>query len=123
MDVWAVQKIFGTSQSFKLTILLLSLLVVSLVCNAWQYRLIKDERQHRIAIEIKKAECDTVEAEQTQVRREKKAKEIAANERMQQLYREIENLTELSGRLLIQPISQPTSPNVISSLDVTDDSP
>jgi hypothetical protein len=123
MNIWGLRKFDRLCQSSVRTILLLSVLAISLLCNAWQYRLIKAERGQTIVAERMKAERDAAEADERRLRRVKQTKESAATERLQQLYREIENLSEMNGRLLAEPLPQPTSPNVISSLKATDGQP
>ena len=77
-------------------------------------RLLRNER---------KSTRDVAEVARTQARREKKAEEAAANERMQQLYREIDNLSQISDRLLTQPMRQPKSPSTINGLEAADGLP
>jgi hypothetical protein len=123
MDVQEARKFFVSHRSSVLVILLVILVVISLTWNVRQYRLIKRERQRTIATERAKAEREATEAARTQARREKKADEAAANQRMQQLYREIDNLSQISDRLLTEPVRQPKVPSTVDSLEGADGSP
>ena len=123
MDVQEARKFFVRHWSLVLVILLVILVVISLTWNVRQYRLIKRERERTIATERAKAERDAAEAARTQVRREKKADEAAANQRMQQLYREIDNLSQISDRLLTEPVRQPKVPSTVDSLEGADGPP
>jgi flagellar biosynthesis/type III secretory pathway M-ring protein FliF/YscJ len=117
MDVQEARKFFVRHWSSVLVILLVILVVISLTWNVRQYRLIKRERERTIATERAKAEREAAEAARTQTRREKKADEAAANQRMQQLYREIDNLSQISDRLLTEPVRQPKVPSTVDSLE------
>jgi uncharacterized membrane protein (DUF106 family) len=123
MDVQEARKFFVRHWSSVLVILLVILVIISLTWNVRQYRLIKHERQHTIATERAKAEREAMEAARTQAWREKKANEAAANQRMQQLYREIDNLSQISDRLLTEPVRQPKVPSTVDSLEGADGSP
>jgi Tfp pilus assembly protein PilX len=123
MDVQEARKFFVRHWSSVLVILLAILVVVSLTWNVRQYRLIKRERERTIAMEHVKAERQAAEAARTQARREKKADEAAANQRMQQLYREIDNLSQISDRLLTEPVRQPKVPSTVDNLEGADGSP
>jgi F0F1-type ATP synthase membrane subunit b/b' len=123
MDVREARKFRLASRYLVLIIPLLVVLVVSIIWNVRQYRLIEYERQRSLATEREKAERDATELARTQARREKKAEEAAANQRMQELYREIDNLSQISDRLLTQPVRQPKSPSTISRLEAADGPP
>jgi F0F1-type ATP synthase membrane subunit b/b' len=123
MDVRGARKFRLASRYLVLIIPLLVVLVVSIIWNVRQYRLIEYERQRSLATEREKAERDATELARTQARREKKAEEAAANQRMQELYREIDNLSQISDRLLTQPVRQPKSPSTISRLEAADGPP
>ena len=123
MDVQEARKFFVRHWSSVLVILLVILVVISLTWNVRQFRLIKRERERTIATERAKAERDAAEAARTQARREKKADEAAANQRMQQLYREIDNLSQISDRLLTEPVRQPKVPSKVDSLERADGPP
>ena len=123
MDVQEARKFFVRYWSIVLVILLVMLVVISLTWNVRQYRLIKRERERTIATERAKAEREAAEAARTRARREKKADEAAANQRMQQLYREIDNLSQISDRLLTEPVKQPKVRSTVDSLEGADGSP
>ena len=123
MDVQEARKFFVRHWSSVLVILLVVLVVISLTWNVRQYRFIKRERQRTIATERAKSEREASEAARTQAAREKKADEAAANQRVQQLYREIDNLSQISDRLLTEPVRQPKVPITVDSLEGADGSP
>jgi flagellar biosynthesis/type III secretory pathway M-ring protein FliF/YscJ len=124
MDVQGAGKFRDAIRIRLVTVLLVLLVVVSLIWNVRQYRLIERERQRTTAMERAKAEEEaTDERAQAQGRREKKAEEAAANQRMQQLYREIDNLSQISDRLLAQPVRQPRSPSPVDSLGTAEAHP
>jgi uncharacterized membrane protein YcjF (UPF0283 family) len=123
MDVQEARKFFVRHWSSVLVILLIILVVISLTWNVRQYRLIKRERQRTIATERAKAEHEATAAARTQAWREKKANEAAANQRMQQLYREIDNLSQISDRLLTEPVRQPKVPSTRDNLEGADGLP
>jgi len=115
MDVQEARKFFVRHWSSVLVILLVMLVVISLTWNVRQYRFIKRERQRTIATERAKSEREASEAARTQAAREKKADEAAANQRM--------NLSQISDRLLTEPVRQPTVPSTVGSLEGADGSP
>jgi hypothetical protein len=123
MDIRGAGKFHVASRSSVLITLLFILVVVSLIWNVRQNRLIEHARQQRIATERAKAEQAATEAARAQVWREKKAAEAAAIERMQQLYREIDNLSQISERLVAQPMRQSTAPSTTSSREAAEGSP
>ncbi len=110
-------------RSILLVLLLLSVLIISLIWNVQQYQLINDKHRHKIASEQEKAALDMASAARIQAQREKRAKEAVANKRMEELYREIDNLSQLGSQLLAQPIREPKSPTDLSSLEAPDDAP
>ncbi len=123
MDVQEARKFFVRHWSSVLVILLVMLVVISLTWNVRQYRFIKRERQRTIATERAKSEREASEAARTRGSAEKKADEAAANQRVQQLYREIDNLSQISDRLLTEPVRQPKVPSTVDSLEGADGSP
>lgn len=123
MNVQGIWKFAVARQSILLVVTLLSLLVISLMWNVRQYQVIDDERRHKIATERQKAALDVADAAPIQAQRLKQAKEAAANKRMEELYHEIDNLSQLSSQLLAQPKREPTSPADLSSLEAPDDAP
>ena len=123
MDIRGAGKFHVASRSWVLIILLFILVVVSLIWNVRQNRLLERARQQRIATERAKAEQAVTEATRAQAWREKKAEEAASIERTQQLYREIEHLSEISEQLLAQPMRQSNAPGTPSSLKAAEVSP
>jgi hypothetical protein len=123
MNVRGAWKFRVARQSLVPIIPLLVLLLVSLIGNVRQYRLIEYERSLALAVERERAEQAALEAARTQAHREKRAKENAVNQRMEQLYRELDNLSQMSGRLLTQPVPQLKVPSTINSLEAADGPP
>jgi hypothetical protein len=102
---------------------LLVLLVVSVIWNVWQYRLIEHARQRVLTTEREKAQQVATEAARIQARRAKETENAASKERMQQLYHEIDNLSQMSERLLAQPVQQPASQRMTDSPEAADGPP
>jgi hypothetical protein len=123
MDVPRARRFRIVGRSSVLIFLLLILLVVSVVWNVWQYRLIEHARQRMLVTAREKAKQDATEEARIQARRAKEAENAAANERMQQLYREVDNLTQMSERLLAQPVQQPPSQRISNSPETADGLP
>jgi hypothetical protein len=123
MDVRGAWRFRVASRSLVQIIPLLVLLVLSLIWNVRQYRLIEYERQRALTTEREKAKQDAAEVARAQARRQKKAEEATANQRMQQLYRELDNLSQISDRLLTQPVRQPKSPSAVDGLEAGDGPP
>jgi hypothetical protein len=123
MDVRGAWRFRVASRSLVQIIPLLVLLVLSLIWNVRQYRLIEYERQRALTTEREKAKQDAAEVARAQARRQKKAEEATANQRMQQLYRELDNLSQISDRLLTQPVQQPKSPSAVDGLEAGDGPP
>jgi hypothetical protein len=115
MDALRARRLPVTSRSLMLIIPILILLVLSVIWNVWQYRLVKQARQLALATEREKAQQVATEAAHIEARRKKKAEDAAALQRTQQLYREIENLSQLSDQLSdqlhAQPVQQLTPPS------------
>jgi hypothetical protein len=111
MDALRARRFPVTSRSLMLIIPILILLVLSVIWNVWQYRLVKQAQQLALATERAKAQQVATEAAHIEARRKKKAEDAAALQRTQQLYREIENLSQLSDQLYAQPVQQLTPPS------------
>jgi hypothetical protein len=115
MDALRARRLPVTSRSLMLIIPILILLVLSVIWNVWQYRLVKQARQLALATEREKAQQVATEAAHIEAWRKKKAEDAAALQRTQQLYREIENLSQLSDQLsdqlYAQPVQQLTPPS------------
>lgn len=91
----------GLNRSWVLTIALCALLLGSLSWNVWQYRVVGEQRRQAVAAErtaIAKADEAKQEAEQTKLRKAKAAK---TEERVQELYREINGLTQVNEHILL----------------------
>jgi hypothetical protein len=123
MNVRGAWKFHVAHRSLVPIISLLVLLIVSLIWNVRQYRLIEYDRQRTLATERQKAEQEAMDAAHTRARREKRAEEAVANQRMEQLYRELDNLSQMSDRLLSQPVQQPKASSTSNSLKAADGSP
>jgi hypothetical protein len=111
MDALRARRLPVTSRSLMLIIPILILLVLSVIWNVWQYRLVEQARQLALATEREKAQQVVTEAAHIEARRTKKAEDAAALQRTQQLYREIENLSLLSDQLHAQSAQQLTPPS------------
>jgi hypothetical protein len=123
MDVSRARRIRVVGRSLVPIFPLLILLVVSVMWNVWQYRRIDHARQRMLITEREKAKEAASEAARIQARRAKEAENAAANERTQQLYREINNLSQMSERLLAQPTEQPASQSMTDSPETADGLP
>jgi hypothetical protein len=100
MNVAGAWKFHVLSRSWALIVPLVVLLVASAFWNLYQHRLIE---QDRTAVQQKEATRAQEEADRTEARRKKNAEWAASDARVQQLYREINNLSEINERLLSQP--------------------
>jgi cell division protein FtsX len=123
MDVLRAWRSRVVGRFLVLILPLLVLLVVSVIWNVWQYRLIDHERQRVLATEQEKARQDATEAAHIQARRVKEVENAASNQRVQQLYREIDNLGQVSDRLLAEPVQQPESQSLPDSHEAADGPP
>jgi hypothetical protein len=123
VDVRGTGKFHIDRQPFVQIIPLLSLAHISVIWNIRQYQVIEAERQHKIRTERQKADLEMAKSARTQAQREKLAKEAAANKRMAQLYREIDNLSQLNSQLLAQPVQEPKAPSDLTSLEAPDGAP
>jgi hypothetical protein len=115
MDVLRARRFRAVGRSLVLIFPLLILLVVSGTWNVWQYRHMEYVRQRMLVTEREKAKETISEEARIQAGRAKAAENAAANARMQQLYREIDNLSQMNERLLAEPIQQPASETTIDS--------
>lgn len=100
MNVTGAWKFRVSTRSWVLIIPLVTLLVASALWNLHQHQLIE---QDRIAAQRKEAARVKEEAERAEARRKKNAEWAASDARVQQLYREINNLSQVNERLLSQP--------------------
>ncbi len=83
------------------------LLVASCIMNVRQYQLIQREHHRELAAEAARAR---EEAERIEVQRKKKAEWAASDARVQQLYREINTLSQINERMVADPLPKPASP-------------
>ena len=123
MDVPTARRFRVIGRSLVLSFPLLILLVVSVTWNVWQYQHMKYVHERMLVTEREKTKETTSEEARTQAHRAKEAENAAANERMQQLYREIDNLSQMNERLLAEPIQQPASQSTIDSPEAADAPP
>jgi hypothetical protein len=119
IDVGGARKFYVSSRSLVLIVALFSLLLASVIWNFWQYRLIEHHRMQVLAIQRAVAAHAEMETEQAGTRMKKKAETDAADQRVQQLYREIDNLSRINEQLLSQPQRQQSAPRKISGLEET----
>ena len=100
MNVVGARKFHFSSRSLTLIIPLITLLLASIFWNLRQHRLIEQKQtaaQHEEAARAKE------EAERTVARMKKNAEWAASDARVQQLYREITNLSQINERLVAEP--------------------
>ncbi len=94
MDVAGARKFHVSSRSLVMIIPLVALLVASVFWNFRQHRLI--EQEHIAA--------QREEAARAAARMKKNAEWAASDARVQQLYREINNFSQINERLLAEPL-------------------
>jgi hypothetical protein len=116
---------FADSKRMWMPIFALStLLLGSLSSNVWQYRLSAEAHRRDIAAEqaaMSKANQAKLDAEQ---RRLKRAAEAKSGERVQQLYREIGNLTRINEQIQMpKPSSSSSTPPKTDDLERAAGSP
>jgi len=122
MDAAKGQNTCGKSRSRMLLIPLCALLAGSLSGNIWQYRVAAEKR-----LQAEKAE-QTAIAKASEARREaeqkklKRAGDAKTDERVQQLYREIDTLTRLNEQFALPKQSQ-SSPANTDDLPLPVDAP
>ncbi len=100
MDVVGARKFRVSSRSFTLIIPLVTLLAASVFWNLRQHRLIE---QKHITDQREKAARASDEANRMAARMKKNAEWAASDARVQQLYQEIANFSQINERLLSQP--------------------
>jgi uncharacterized membrane protein (DUF106 family) len=118
MNVAGAWKFHVSSQSWALIVPLVILLMSSAFWNLYQHRLIEEDRT---AAQQKEAARTQEEADRAEARRKKNAEWAASDARVQQLYREINNLSEINERLLSQP--QRSAPKKIDDVGRADGLP
>jgi hypothetical protein len=99
-------KLGVSSRSWMVIIPLFVLLLGSALWNIRHYKLVEHYRLKVVAEERAKAARANSEVQQAQARLAKKAEHDAADLRVQQLYREIDNLSRINEQLLEQPPRQ-----------------
>jgi uncharacterized membrane protein (DUF106 family) len=115
MNVAGAWKFHVSSRLRALIIPLVILLMASVFWNLYQHRVIE---QDRTATQQKEIAAVQKEAERAEARRKKNAEWAASDARVQQLYREINNLSEINERLLSQPQrSAPKKTNDLGDID------
>jgi len=115
MDVEGTRKFRLSKRSSALIIPLVTLLVVSVLWNLRQSRLIAEERQRVTAAQSKETARAKVEAEQVAARKKRNAKYVGSDARLQQLYREIDTLSRLNEHVITQPQPQRKTPPPIDN--------
>jgi uncharacterized membrane protein (DUF106 family) len=100
MKVAGARKFHMSSRPRVLIVLLITLLMASAFWNLYQHRLIE---QDRITVRRKEDARAKEEANREAARRKKNAEWAASDARVQQLYQEINNLSQINERLLSQP--------------------
>jgi hypothetical protein len=101
MNVAGAWKFHVSSRSLALIIPLVTLLAASVFWNLRQNRLIEEKR---IADQREEAARAKTETERVVAQMKKKAEWAASDARVQQLYREISDFSEINERLLSQPL-------------------
>ena len=118
MDVAGARKFHISSRSLAMVILLITLLTTSVFWNFRQHQFIE---QKRIAVQQEEEARAREEAERATARMKKNAEWAASDARVQQLYREISNLSEINERLVSEP--RPSTPTKIENAVEPGDSP
>ena len=117
MKVGGAWKLAVSKRSLLLVIPLCVLLLASMVGNVRQYHRTERQRQRAVAAE-RKAAAKTAHTE-AEVERAKLKRQsaLASSARIDQLYQEINNLTQMSERVLLRDRSLPTTPAVTNSTE------
>ena len=100
MDVGGAWMVRVSSRSLVMIIALVTALVGSVFWNLRQHGLIE---QKRMAAQQEEGARTEAEAKRVAARIKKNAEWAASDARVQQLYREIENLTRINDQALSQP--------------------
>ena len=100
MDVAGARKFRVSSRSLALIVPLVTLLATSIFWNLRQHRLIEQEH---LADQRAEAARAKEEAERTAARMRKNTAWAASDARLQRLYREINNLSQINERLVSEP--------------------
>jgi uncharacterized membrane protein (DUF106 family) len=118
MDVAGARKFHISRRSLVMVIPLITLLMTSVFWNLRQHQLIE---QKRIAAQQEEAARTREEAERATARMKKNAEWAASDARVQQLYREISNLSEINEQLVSEP--RRSTPTKIENKVEAGDSP
>jgi hypothetical protein len=118
MDVTGARKFHVSSRSLLLIIPLVTSLAASVFWNLRQHRL--SEQKHAAAQREQVARARE-ETERVAARLKKNAEWAASDARVQQLYREIANFSQINDQLLAEPL--PRTPKKIDNASEADDSP
>ena len=100
MSIAGARKFRVSTRSLAMVIALAALLSASVFWNLRQYQLME---QKRVADQREEAARVKEEAERTTARMKKNAQWAASDARVQQLYREISNLSQINERLVSEP--------------------
>jgi hypothetical protein len=116
---------FGSvNRSVLLLIPVSALLLASVSWNVWQYRLDRDRRvQAKAAQRSTKAAVALVKEEANRARLRKQARDAESDARIQQLYKEINNLTRASEGILLPRETTRTIPSTTDGPEKTADIP
>jgi hypothetical protein len=109
MDVGAM-KFRVPNRTLWVIIPLVTLLVASGIGNIRQYRIIERLRARELAMQQETAARVQAEAEREKARLKKKADWAASDARVQQLYQEIDTLSQISEHTLAQPVQHQATP-------------
>jgi hypothetical protein len=112
MDIVKARTFCVSSRPWVLVILVCTLLLASTIWNVRQHKLLQNYRSRAVAEEQKQALVAEAEVQHAQATREKKAAQSAADARVQQLYREIDNLSRINEQILTQPLRQQRAPKM-----------
>jgi hypothetical protein len=115
MDSEGTRKFHLSKRSLALTVSLITLLVMSVVWNLHQRRLIAWERERLIVIQSKETARANEEAEQAAARKKRNDKWAGSDARLQQLYREIDTLSHLNEQVVAQPQPKRSTPPAIDN--------
>jgi Tfp pilus assembly protein PilX len=110
MNIKKTRKFRVSNQSLALIITLVTLLVVSIFWNLHQQRLIKQEHLQAVAVQRAEAARVSEQAVQDEARAKRNAAWAASDARVQQLYREINSLSQINEQLLAPTDQQRITP-------------
>ena len=118
MSIAGARKFRVSTRSLAMVIALAALLSASVFWNLRQYQLME---QKRVADQREEAARVKEETERTTARMKKKAEWAASDARVQQLYQEITNLSQINERLVSEPPR--SAPSKIDNADEAGASP